>query len=104
MPKEHCMLLPLTEMHGIPTNLLDQSGCRMARCDFDGTVNVDAIKNAKYIKRAVNSYADMLAALQAIVASDDQAYADLASMNVTPVAGLMELTENARAAIKKATE
>lgn len=54
------MKLPLEPMDGMPTNLLDQTGLRVARCDFDGTVNADAIMNAVDIRLAVNEHATLL--------------------------------------------
>lgn len=37
----------VTTMAGMPTNILDEGGLRLARCDFDGVLNADAEKNAR---------------------------------------------------------
>lgn len=34
-------------MAGMPTNILDEGGLRLARCDFDGVFNADAESNAR---------------------------------------------------------
>lgn len=45
-----------SEMAGMPTNVLDSSGLRVARCDFDGDFNhPEAIANAKRIIECVNA-------------------------------------------------
>lgn len=54
--KEHTMILPLDHMAGIPSNILDQSGLRIARCDFDGQMCQEANDNAAYIIKCVNEY------------------------------------------------
>jgi hypothetical protein len=44
---------PWLPMAGMPTNILNSSGLRVARCDFDGDVNhKDAIANSAYISAA----------------------------------------------------
>lgn len=52
--QEHDMLLPLDHMHGIKSNILDQTGKRIARCDFDGEMCAEADANAAYIIKCVN--------------------------------------------------
>lgn len=37
----------VTTMAGMPTNILDEGGLRLARCDFDGVFNADAEANAR---------------------------------------------------------
>lgn len=58
---EHDMLLPLAAMAGIPSNVLDQRGIRIARCDYDGEMCPEGDANAAYIIKCVNSYADLQA-------------------------------------------
>lgn len=58
---EHDMLLPLAAMAGIPSNVLDQSGMRIARCDYDGEMCPEGDANAAYIIKCVNSYAALQA-------------------------------------------
>jgi hypothetical protein len=52
--------MKLSLMSGMPTNILDESGMRVARCDFDGDFEShEATENAHYIVRCVNSYEDL---------------------------------------------
>lgn len=49
-------------MAGMPTNVLTDGGLRVARCDFDGTVNAEAECNARGIVALHNSYPALAAA------------------------------------------
>ncbi len=52
-------------MAGMPTNVLDAGGCRVARCDFDGdATHSECAANARLVAAAP----DMLAALHAVLA------------------------------------
>lgn len=62
--KEHSMILPLAHMHNIKSNVLDQSGLRIARCDFDGQMCAEADANAAYIIKCVNGYDALRTALR----------------------------------------
>lgn len=55
--QEHDMMLPLDTMAGMPTNILDQTGKRIARCDYDGDFCAEAAANAAYIIKCVNTLA-----------------------------------------------
>ena len=61
----HDMMLPLVPMAGTPSNVLDQSGLRVARCDFDGQWKPACDANAAYIIKCVNEHERLEAALRA---------------------------------------
>lgn len=60
---EHFMILPLSNMYHIKSNILDQTGLRIARCDFDGQMCDEADANATYIIKCVNGYGALRTAL-----------------------------------------
>lgn len=52
--QERNLFLPWVQSTTIPTNVIDQSGLRVARCDFDGMDHTHARDNARIICEAVN--------------------------------------------------
>ena len=59
----------LLPMAGMPTNILDSGGLRLARCDFDGVFNAEAEENAKRFMdcwNAMSGIADPAAFMQAV--------------------------------------
>jgi hypothetical protein len=84
-------------MQHMPTNILDQSGLRVARCDFDGdATHPDAQDNAKQICQAMNSRVDLVAALEKVlvwmtnVNADDPGNVSLAVIRALKKAGYDE--------------
>jgi len=59
---------PWTLMAGMPTNVLNLGGLRVARCDFDGDFNsVNAHANARLIAAAPDLYAALTCILNRYV-------------------------------------